>query len=164
MNDTHGVEGEAWYGFDLDGTLAQYDGWKGIDHIGMPVYPIANMLRRMHESGKKVKIVTARVAPRENPETKPNPWWVEHLTIESPDKTPWRMEKDTYTALEFIKDWCWTWLHFVPEITHQKDHLMVWMLDDRTVQIKPNTGLVVGKMPKELSVYYWPTVEVQEPK
>ena len=38
-NDTHGVEGKGWYGFDLDGTLAKYDGWKGIDHIGEPVKP-----------------------------------------------------------------------------------------------------------------------------
>ena len=34
MNDTHGETGKGWYGFDLDGTLAKYDGWKGIDHIG----------------------------------------------------------------------------------------------------------------------------------
>lgn len=26
MNDTHGVEGKGWYGFDLDGTLAKYVG------------------------------------------------------------------------------------------------------------------------------------------
>ena len=32
--DTHGVDGEGWYAFDLDGTLATYDTWKGIDHIG----------------------------------------------------------------------------------------------------------------------------------
>lgn len=25
MNDTHGVEGKGWYGFDLDGTLAKYE-------------------------------------------------------------------------------------------------------------------------------------------
>ena len=36
MNDTHGVEGEGWYGFDLDGTLAEYDKWEGISHIGKP--------------------------------------------------------------------------------------------------------------------------------
>jgi hypothetical protein len=28
-----------WIGVDLDGTLAHYDGWKGIDHIGEPIKP-----------------------------------------------------------------------------------------------------------------------------
>lgn len=26
-----------WIGVDLDGTLAEYHGWKGVDHIGPPV-------------------------------------------------------------------------------------------------------------------------------
>ena len=26
-----------WIGVDLDGTLARYDGWRGIDHIGEPM-------------------------------------------------------------------------------------------------------------------------------
>ena len=30
-HDTHGVSGRPWYGFDLDGTLAKYNGWKGIE-------------------------------------------------------------------------------------------------------------------------------------
>ena len=64
MNDTHGEQGKGWYGFDLDGTLAKYDGWKGIDHIGEPVKPMVELIRRMHDEGKVVKIVTARVAPR----------------------------------------------------------------------------------------------------
>lgn len=38
-NDTLGAAGEAWYGFDLDGTLAKYDKWEGIDHIGGPLSP-----------------------------------------------------------------------------------------------------------------------------
>lgn len=28
-HDTHGSNEEEWVGFDLDGTLAKYDGWKG---------------------------------------------------------------------------------------------------------------------------------------
>ena len=30
-------EDKAWIGVDLDGTLARYDGWKGIEHIGEPI-------------------------------------------------------------------------------------------------------------------------------
>lgn len=34
MSDTHGVNGEGWIGFDLDGTLAKYDGWQGKGLLG----------------------------------------------------------------------------------------------------------------------------------
>ena len=49
-----------WIGVDLDGTLAEYDGWKGIEHIGRP---IPYMLQRVEEwlkQGTTVKIFTAR--------------------------------------------------------------------------------------------------------
>lgn len=29
-----------WIGVDLDGTLAEYTGWKGVEHIGEPITPI----------------------------------------------------------------------------------------------------------------------------
>ena len=38
--DTHGDKGKKWIGFDLDGTLAEYNGWEGIEHIGKPIKPI----------------------------------------------------------------------------------------------------------------------------
>lgn len=63
-NDTHGSNDEEWIGFDLDGTLAKYDGWKGIDHIGEPVESMVLLARLLHWLGKKIKILTARVAPR----------------------------------------------------------------------------------------------------
>ena len=43
MSDTHGVNGEGWIGFDLDGTLAKYDGWQGLDHIGEPIEAIVRL-------------------------------------------------------------------------------------------------------------------------
>ncbi len=56
---------EGWIGVDLDGTLAHYDGWKGIEHIGRPVLP---MLQRVHmwlKEGRQVKIFTARASTPE---------------------------------------------------------------------------------------------------
>ena len=151
MNDTHGEQGRGWYGFDLDGTLAVYDGWRGIGHIGAPVAPMVALIRRMYFTapGFRVKILTARVAPRSNVETLPNPYLENHWCIEEPDERPWTM-KSTWTALEFIQDWCWTHLGFVPEITHEKDHLMLNLFDDRVVQVEPNTGRVLGRFPDEL--------------
>ena len=156
MNDTHGETGKGWYGFDLDGTLAKYDKWEGIDHIGEPVKPMVDLIRKMHDEGKVVKILTARVAPKEKPEIKPNPYLENHLTIESPDDMPWAVHAEAWTAREFIQDWCYRVLGFVPDIVYQKDHLMLELYDDRVKQVVPNEGLLVedlyrecGKMLKE---------------
>jgi len=45
---------------DLDGTLAVYDGWKGIYHIGEPVEAIVEYVQNLIESGIEVRIFTAR--------------------------------------------------------------------------------------------------------
>jgi hypothetical protein len=143
MNDTHGETGKGWYGFDLDGTLAKYDGWKGIDHIGEPVKPMVELIKRMHDEGKVVKIMTARVAPKEKPEVKPNPYLENHWVIESPDDMPWAVHAEAWTPREFIQDWCYRFLGFVPDIAYQKDHLMLELYDDRVKQVVPNEGWLV---------------------
>ena len=51
-----------WIGVDLDGTLAHYDGWKGIDHVGAPIEPMVSMVRQWLYEGKDVRIFTARVS------------------------------------------------------------------------------------------------------
>lgn len=143
MNDTHGEKGRGWYGFDLDGTLAKYDGWKGIDHIGEPVKPMVELIRRMHDEGKVVKVMTARVAPKEKPEVKPNPYLENHWVIESPDDMPWAVHAEAWTPREFIQDWCYRFLGFVPDIVYQKDHLMIELYDDRVKQVVPNEGWLI---------------------
>lgn len=163
-NDTHGASGQGWYGFDLDGTLAVYDHWRGIDHIGQPIKPMVDLVKRMHEEGKIVKILTARVAPRPCGET--------HATgckcgrcEEEASKPPVLQEQYLVElgengmtvkrrASDYIRDWCAGNLGFVPEVVYQKDHLMLNLFDDRVVQVEPNTGRVLGRMPPEL-VKYW---------
>lgn len=142
MNDTHGVTGKGWYGFDLDGTLAKYDGWKGIDSIGAPVAPMVKLIRQMHDEGKVVKIMTARVAPKENPETKPNPYRTGNWCVQEPDVQTWAL-KGEWTPLEFIQEWCYRFLGFVPEVVYQKDHLMLELYDDRVKQVVPNEGWLI---------------------
>ena len=117
-NDTHGENGEKWTGFDLDGTLAEYDGWHGIDHIGKPIMPMCNLMKKLRAEGQKVKILTARVSPRT-------------------DGT------DTKEARKHIEKWCEENLGFVPEITHEKDSCMDKLYDDRSMQVIPNTGIVL---------------------
>lgn len=154
MNDTHGVEGKGWYGFDLDGTLAKYDGWKGIDHIGEPVEPMVDLIRKMHDEGKVVKILTARVAPRANVEIRPNPYPTDQAVYDAVGRDNEERYRDIYraprwTAREFVSDWCLKNLGFLPEITHEKDHLMLELYDDRVKQVVPNEGILVEDLYRE---------------
>ena len=160
MNDTHGAEGKGWYGFDLDGTLAKYDKWKGIDHIGEPVKPMVDLIKRMHAEGRVVKILTARVAPRANAEYKdrekcapPDYVTTADFSCLSATAKTWvenmYLYLDTWGAREFIIDWCMKNLGFLPEITHEKDHLMLELYDDRVKQVVPNEGLLVEDLYRE---------------
>lgn len=117
--DTHGSEAKEWVGFDLDGTLAKYDGWKGVEHIGEPVPAMVVLAYIIHRlTDKDVKIFTARVAPREG--------------------------DDGSKARKYIEKWCKKNLGFVPEITCVKDASMICCIDDRACAVDQNTGRVVG--------------------
>jgi hypothetical protein len=62
---------------DLDGTLAQYDGYKGHEHIGEPVPLMLLRVRRWLTSGQTVKLFTARAS---NPDAIPaiKTWLIKH--------------------------------------------------------------------------------------
>jgi hypothetical protein len=45
---------------DLDGTLAYYDEWRGIEHIGEPIIPTLLKVQVLVKNGVKVTIFTAR--------------------------------------------------------------------------------------------------------
>lgn len=53
---------ESWIGFDLDGTLAYYDQWKGEEHIGDPIPSMKKLLLKHISEGETVKIFTARAS------------------------------------------------------------------------------------------------------
>lgn len=50
----------SWIGVDLDGTLAEYGGWKGPDNIGDPVPKMLARVKKWLSEGKDVRIFTAR--------------------------------------------------------------------------------------------------------
>lgn len=54
-----------WIGVDLDGTLARYDGWQGVEHVGEPVPRMVHRVKEWLKQGIKVKIFTARAANSE---------------------------------------------------------------------------------------------------
>lgn len=53
---------KGWIGVDLDGTLAYYDGWQGLGHIGPVVEPIKARILEWVAQGFRVKIFTARAS------------------------------------------------------------------------------------------------------
>lgn len=54
-----------WIGVDLDGTLAYYDKWRGIEYIGDPIPSMLFRIKKWLADGIKVKIFTARACTPE---------------------------------------------------------------------------------------------------
>lgn len=69
----------AWIGVDLDGTLARYEGWKGIGHIGVPIPEMVERVKEWRSQGMEVKIFTARVANGEEALPPIHAWCLENL-------------------------------------------------------------------------------------
>lgn len=108
---------KGWIGVDLDGTLAEYHGWRGVEHIGAPVTTMVDRVKVWLAEGKDVRIFTARVGAHVT-----NP--IERERIEG-----------------IIRAWCLQHLGQVLVITATKDLAMFELWDDRAVQVVANTGL-----------------------
>ena len=116
MTDTHGqVSLQGWIGVDLDGTLAKYDKWKGIEHIGEPIAPMVDRVKAWLKEGRRVKIVTARVSMGPG--------------------------EDRDMAMYYIHLWCHDCIGQPLPVTHEKDFAMLQLWDDRAIQVIPNTGM-----------------------
>lgn len=123
-----------WIGVDLDGTLAHYDGWKGAEHIGAPVWVMLKRVRDWLDAGREVRIFTARVYPI--------------VRVIAPDAdledalqasvSP--AESEALLAASWIRSWCAKYIGRYLPITCVKDHAMVELWDDRAVTVEKNTG------------------------
>lgn len=51
---------KGWIGVDLDGTLAHWDKSRGPGHVGEPIKPMVDRVKKMMADGKDVRIFTAR--------------------------------------------------------------------------------------------------------
>lgn len=100
-----------WIGVDLDGTLAKYDGWRGVEHIGEPVPAMLTRVKKWIHDEVDVRIFTARVSG-----------------------------PDAEAARAAIQAWCMEHLECELVVTCTKDYAMVTLWDDRAVQVEPNTG------------------------
>ena len=125
MNDLHGYVGTGWIGVDLDGTLACYDGWKGATVIGDPVPLMLDRVVKWVSEGREVRILTARVSPGKGDadvcRDAIEKWLAKHVYPKCPS---WFREPRIIG---------------IP-ITHEKDHRMIELWDDRCIQVVPNTG------------------------
>jgi len=106
-----------WIGVDLDGTLAEYHGWKGIENIGPPIPAMVERVKTWVSEDKKVKIYTARVGTADMQE---------------------RADVERY-----IRHWCQVHLGFILEITNIKDFGMYELWDDRAITVEINTGKII---------------------
>lgn len=102
-----------WIGVDLDGTLACYDGWKGIEHVGEPVPGMLARVKAWLVDGVEVRIVTARVS--------------HHFTYR-------------VLAATHIQEWCEKYIGRKLDVTCCKDFAMIELWDDRAVQVQHNSG------------------------
>lgn len=112
----------AWIGVDFDGTLVEYDGWKGVNHVGKPIPAMVERVKRWRARGVEVRIFTARVGGT----------FEEAAAALGP-------------ILAFSRE------QFGEElaVTNEKDYGMVELWDDRCVQVEPNTGRPVDPNHKE---------------
>jgi hypothetical protein len=126
-----------WIGVDLDGTLARYDGWKGTTHIGEPIAPMVERVKRWLAEGREVRIFTARVDGGE-------------VAISMGDQNG-VAHRDVPRVIQAIQDWCAVHLGQTLPVTNVKDYGMIELWDDRAVQVIANTGIPVGVSTRGLS-------------
>jgi hypothetical protein len=113
------IENTGWLALDLDGTVAQYDGWQGPYHIGAPIPKMVERVKIYLSQGYTFKIFTARVSEKDDE--------IRALIIKK------------------IQEWCLEHLGQELEVTNIKDYDMTELWDDRAVQVEQNTGHFVGK-------------------
>jgi hypothetical protein len=119
---------KGWYGFDLDSSIARYEGWEGHTDIGEPLgiekmNSAFNILLGYLEQGKCCKIFTARAAHKE--------------------------------CIKPIQNWCKKYLGQVLDITDRKDHDLIRFFDDRAIGVDSETGVPWQKIRKNDTLPHW---------
>jgi len=134
-----------WIGVDLDGTLAHYpttckDTWAyKWNEIGPPIPAMVNRIREWLVDGKEVRIMTARVFPyiHGNPSFSHAYGYRQQCLL----------SKEYFTIaqmLEVIGKYTEKHVGKCLPATCAKDWRMSEQWDDRAIQVRLNTGEVVG--------------------
>jgi hypothetical protein len=96
---------------DLDGTLAKDSGWKGPEHIGEPVKPMLDLVKKLIDDGEEVVIFTARAHDGKK------------------------------STKDYIRDWLKDHDLPDLEITNEKRPDMEKFYDDKAVAVEKNKGV-----------------------
>lgn len=112
------MSSKGWIGVDLDGTLAYYESF-GDGSIGAPIKPMIRRIKHYLKQGKDIRILTARVG---------NDFG----------------DSEAILRIQLrIQRWCKEHLGKILPIACSKDYHMCMLLDDRSVQVIPNKGILV---------------------
>ena len=120
------MEAPGGVAFDLDGSLAYYDHFRGVDHIGEPIPASVAKVKALRKEGVDVRIFTARVSP---------------ITLAGRARDAKEAEDELRRVITAIYKWMVEHLGEPLPITCTKDYQMVVMYEDRAIQLIPNTGL-----------------------
>jgi hypothetical protein len=101
-----------WIGVDLDRTLAYYEDWISVEHIGDPIPDMLSRVKRWIADGVDVRIFTARAFPSDTSDQ----------------------------SIKVIETWCKKHIGIKLPVVYSKDQHMIELWDDRAVQVIPNTG------------------------
>lgn len=113
-------KGGGWIGVDLDATLCVYEKWEGPYVLGAPIPKMVERVKVWLAAGRDVRIFTAR------------------MTDEPYNRDGTLHDLDTERAN--IEAWCKEHIGRVLPITNVKDWDMMELWDDRSIQVRPNTG------------------------
>lgn len=113
------MSSKAWWGFDLDATIAFYETW-GDGSIGAHIVPMIRRMKHYIRTGRKVSIVSARVHRSE------------------PD---WQAQEELIR--QFLDQALSIAMANTVDIRCDKDRHMIALYDDRAEQVIPNKGILV---------------------
>ena len=115
MHATHLLKSSKVIAVDLDGTLAQYSTFKGIDVIGSPIKPMVQKVKAELKKGSDIQILTARAHP-------------------------WKGKAQQAKAIKAVEAWSKKHLGKKLKVTCEKHPLMEELWDDRAKEVIKNTG------------------------
>lgn len=104
---------DPYVGFDLDGTLARDEGWKGPEHIGDPIPRMIAKVKWFLHKGIQVRIITARLG------------------------LPGKEADISHRA---IKQWCKKHIGQLLKVQAHKTPGLVKLYDDKAEGVEKNTG------------------------
>lgn len=125
---------DRWTGIDLDGVLAYWSGKpEDVLTIGPPIPSVLALVKRYLAEGRKVRILTARVAA-------------------CGTRSAVAVDDQAFADAQrvMVESWCQRFIGQVLPITATKDWQMDQFLDDHCVEMIANTGMSLREVTEGL--------------